>query len=248
MKQIFIIFLLAYAVVGFSQSEIKTTMQILEEHSKPPKLDLTYLKQLYKKNELKKAEKEISKLKALYPNHEDLLLFEGKVLMDRDKFDKAMEAFDRVILTNPKNPVAFYYRGLVKDIQKDHLGAVVEFTQSIALKNDFALPYEARATTKSRVGEYFQAIEDYNKALEYNPNLSLAIEGRGLAYYETAQYQKAIKDFKAVLRKNSKSIYSVYHLGMSKLKSGDKSGCKDVRRALILGMNNASVDLDKYCN
>lgn len=247
MKRLFIIFLLSFSVSAFSQDEIKTTMQILEEHSKPPKLDLTHLQQLYKNNELKKAEKEIAKLKAMYPNHEDLLLFEGKVLMDRDKFDRAMASFDRVILTNPKNPVAFYYRGLVKDIQKDHLGAIVEFTQSIALKEDFALPYEARGTTKSRVGEYFQAIEDYNKAIEYNPNLSLAIEGRGLAYYETAQYEKAIKDFKTVLRKNSKSIYSVYHLGMSKIKSGNKSGCKDLRRALILGMNNATMDLDKYC-
>ena len=83
MKYILILLALCFALQTFSQEEVKIAMQLVEEYTQPEDLDLSEATTFYKAKDYKNAQKVLDKFKKTYPNHEDILLFEGKILMDR---------------------------------------------------------------------------------------------------------------------------------------------------------------------
>ncbi len=247
MKQIFSFFLVCWLYLPMqAQESVALAMDWVSESSNVA-LDLTPAIRAYQSNDIKLTEKILDQYKKNYPNHPDVLLFEGKILMDKKKHDKASEKLQKVLLLDPNNAQAFYYQGLNKDLQGDHINAIVDFTQAVTIDPTYALPYEARATSKSTAGDQYSAIEDFTKAIELNPNLKFAYEGRGLAYYKTEQYEQAVRDFKHVIKNNRNRQSAVYYMGMSKVKMGDQSGCRDLRRAYTMGMQGAAADIKRFC-
>ncbi|MBX2844723.1 MAG: tetratricopeptide repeat protein [Saprospiraceae bacterium] len=248
MKQIlFAIILCSIGGSVAAQEEVIAALEIINAGEENVSLDLSGINQLYRAGQNKEALSALKNWKAQYPNNVDVLLLEGQILMDQKKYKPAMKNFDQVLLIDGNNARAYYLRGLVKDLNKKPLEAIVEFSQAILLKPDYSLPYEARGTTKSKLGDHFSAIEDFDKAIELNEDLTLAYMGRGLALHETGQFDKAANDFHVVVKRESKNALAVYYRGLSKVKKGDNAGCKDLGRAYAMGITNASIELQKYC-
>ncbi len=251
MKQtVFALLLALCATLSHAQNEdVVASIVLLKEVSKPVDLDLSIAQQYLDAEDYKAAQKVINEYKKKYPNSEQLILFDGKILLNREKYNKAIDEFDRVLMINPSNSEAYYLRGLTRDLDGDHVNAIVDFTQAITINPKYSVAFEARGTSRSVAGDNFGAIEDYTQALELNPNLKFAFKGRGIAYHKTGQHQKAIEDFNEVLRDSSgKEGLVVYYRGMSKIKSGDKrGGCRDLSRAYTNGMGGAAKDLSNYC-
>lgn len=240
---------LSWAVIQLAsaQSAAQSAMQLTQKHAKLDQQMLTRAEQYYKAEDYKAAQNELNRLKDIFPNDEHILLLEAQILMDNKKYKKSLQMLEDVILINPKNEVAYYYRGLVKDLDGKTVESIVEFTQAIQINPSYSLPYEARGTVKSKLGNHSSAIDDFSKAIELNPSLFLAYEGRGLAYYHASNYVLAVQDFDVVLKNNKKRSLSIYYRGLSRIKSGDRKGCKDLQQAMGLGISQAAVDMRQLC-
>ncbi len=251
MKSLLLLFCFTSVSLCYAQNEdVVFAVETLNEIAKPEQLDLTIAEQYYKAQDYKSALKVIKEYKKKYPNNEQILLLESQVFMDNKKYKKALSNLDQVLLINPQSHEAYYYRGLVEDLKGDHVDAIVQFTQSITLNPDYALPYEGRATSKSIVGDNFGAIDDYSKAIELSPESIFAYQGRGIAYHKTGQHKKAIEDFNKVIKKDIRSSSNsviIFYRGLSKVKTNDSSGCRDLSKAYGMGMQGAAVEIQNYC-
>ncbi len=137
----------------------------------------------YKFRDYDGALSDINKLVAI--NSKVLILFElrGNIYIKRKLFDAALLDFNKVIDEKP-NFVTYYNRGTLKDLLKDHDGAIQDYNKSIALNPKFAACYFNRGNSLLIKKDYDGAISDYQTAIKLKPDYRKAKE----------QLQKAEKE------------------------------------------------------
>ncbi len=116
--------------------------------------------------------------------HEKLFMLHyenGKLLLDKDEFEKAAEEFSAVIETNSEYTEAFFNRGLSFAYLGEYEKALEDFTQVLKVNSNDGDAYYNRGNVHFDQGDYEKAIEDYKNALEidsedeeaeYNLNLA----------------------------------------------------------------------------
>ena len=93
-----------------------------------------------------------------------------------EKYQEAIENFNKAIELDP-NSVAFYFaRGDVYEILKKYEEAINDYDEAIELDPDNSYCYCNRGIAYEKMGEYQEAINDYNKAIELDSNCKIAIE------------------------------------------------------------------------
>jgi tetratricopeptide (TPR) repeat protein len=68
--------------------------------------------------------------------------------------------------SRPKDDAAFVNRGLSRQSEGDHDGAIEDFTKAIELNPNFAKAYAARGVSREAKGDGGGAKSDYSKALQ----------------------------------------------------------------------------------
>lgn len=180
-------------------------------------------------------------------------------------YTKAIElnAFPEIKDLEPRDylVLSYFYRGLAKEKIGDIAGEVADLTKSIALNEvskahinmiteTKAELYKERGFAKYQLGDYKGSISDFDVALQiknYNPKL---LYYKGLSYEELKNYKEALKCYQsAEFNFREKPSYIYYHLGIVKLKLGQKdNACKDLSKAGELGEADAYKIIQKNCN
>ncbi len=114
----------------------------------------------------------------------------------QNKFQKAVESFDRAIKLNPNRADFFASRGHANYYMKQYPKAIDDYTKAIEKNPSFALAYSMRGLSRTRSGRYQQAIEDFNKAISLGPNEADYYKGRGFTYLNLKQYSPMCQDYK----------------------------------------------------
>ena len=76
----------------------------------------------------------------------------------------AASDFSHVIKINPKNPVAFYNRGIVRHDTGNEQGAIADWSAAIEIDPRYADAYLNRGITKETLGDLKGACADWEKA------------------------------------------------------------------------------------
>lgn len=124
----------------------------------------------------------------------------GQELMDEQKFDKALLAFNKALEMNPNHPDILSHRGVLYL----HLGqkkkCLDDLELSLNLDKDYAYRYACLAVAKENFGDLDAAIELYEKAVEIDPqdainqnNLGLLIEKKGYQAKANKHFESADK-------------------------------------------------------
>lgn len=130
----------------------------------------------------------------------------GQELMDENKLDKALLAFNKALELNPNHPDILSHRGVLYL----HLGqkkkCLDDLELSLNLDKDYAYRYACLAVAKENFGDLDAAILLYEKAVELDPedainhnNLGLLIEKKGYqgkanSYFENADRLEKAKN------------------------------------------------------
>ena len=85
-------------------------------------------------------------------------------------------------------------RGNAKLDNKDHYGAINDYSKSIELAPDYPMAYNNRAYAKDQLKDHYGAINDFSKAIELNPDFAMAYNNRGFAKYNLNDIDGACKD------------------------------------------------------
>ena len=113
----------------------------------------------------------------------------------QNKFQKAIEFFDKAIKLNPNRADYFASRGHAHYYTTQYPKAIDDYTKAIEKNPSFALAYSMRGLSRARSGRYPQAIEDFNKAISLGPNEADYYKGRGFTYLHLKQYAPMCQDY-----------------------------------------------------
>lgn len=113
----------------------------------------------------------------------------------QNKFQKAVESFDKAIKLNPNRADYFASRGHANYYLKQYNKAIDDYTKAIERNPNFALAYSMRGLSRTRTEKYQLAIEDFNKAIGFGPKEADYYKGRGFTYLHLKQYGPMCQDY-----------------------------------------------------
>lgn len=80
--------------------------------------------------------------------------------------DKALELVDKALAINENSPEAYRVRGYIFEVKPDFDEAVLNYTRSIQLDQNYVLSYVGRGHAYNMLGQIGSALGDFNKAKE----------------------------------------------------------------------------------
>ena len=113
----------------------------------------------------------------------------------QNKFQKAVEFFDKAIKLAPNRADFFASRGHAHYYLAQYNKAIDDYTKAIEKNPNFALAYSMRGLSRARSDHYPQAIEDFNKAITLGPTEADYYKGRGFTYLRLKQYGPMCQDY-----------------------------------------------------
>lgn len=113
----------------------------------------------------------------------------------QNKFQKAIEFFDKAIKLNPNRADFFASRGHAHYYLAQYPKAIDDYTKAIEKNPGFALAYSMRGLSRARSDKYQQAVEDFNKAISLGPTEADYYKGRGFTYLRLKQYGPMCQDY-----------------------------------------------------
>lgn len=106
-------------------------------------------------------------------DHSSMEWFElGRKAFFAGKWNEALNAFDKAIRLNPKNPGYFLHRGNVYDKLGDYKKAVINYNRTVKLDPLCTEAYLNRGFALNNLGEINKAIADIKKAAKLGDDLA----------------------------------------------------------------------------
>ena len=97
----------------------------------------------------------------------------------KGEYDKAIEDYAEAIRLDPKQVLAYVYRGRAWAFQDKYDKAIQDYSEAIRLDPKSAAGYSGRALVWNAQNEYDKAIKDFTDAIRADPKNIAAFFGRG---------------------------------------------------------------------
>ncbi|CAK77044.1 unnamed protein product (macronuclear) [Paramecium tetraurelia] len=123
------------------------------------------------------------------------LLNEGAVLKSLNKYQEAIECYDKVISINPKYYVSWNNKGTSLQSLKKFQDAIECFNQAISINPKYYVSWNNKGNALQNLTNYQEAIDCYEKAISINPKYDVAWNNMGNALSSLNKYQESIKCF-----------------------------------------------------
>jgi len=147
------------------------------------------------------------------------LLSVGFASFERCKvWNNSMALWDDTLEKSPNAVVAWNNRGSIKDKNKDHIGAINDFTRAVTIKPDYTHAFYNRGTAKKSLAEQNN---------------------------DSTMIKSAISDFDFALKMNHAFVEALRNRAQAKELLADFTGNPSVKTALL---SEALADLDKTIN
>lgn len=131
-------------------------------------------------------------------------LWRGIVLADDEKYNDAIQDFNRAITINPSLYEAYKQRGNLMGPMKNYEQALADLNIYLE-KNPTAAPeYYNRGLSLVNLGKDAEALADFNKCIELDPTFERAYRARGNTYLKLGEKEKGDADLKEFERLQAK--------------------------------------------
>ncbi len=158
-------------------------------------------------------------------------------------YELALVEFHRSIKTDRSNKLAYYYLGVISDMQGKVEDALGYYREAISLDENFSEAYNAIGATYSKQKKWKEAIKYYTKALEnklyttpHLPNLNI-----GRVYMAQKDYERAIEAFREAKR-FAYQDFIIYELAYALLEAGkSKEAITEFQAGVALAPQNADL-------
>lgn len=229
--------LLSYPL--YSQSEIDSIIELGD--------DLLSLK------DYKAAEEKYDQALEMNENYVPALKAKIKVMLRRDKNNKARRLAEESLEKYEDQPAFYLYAGqalIAKENYEEALEYLNEALEWVDNDNRQLLNkiYVNVGAAFQKQNNFEEALNNYSKALEIdttNPNVFMY---RGNLYYRRESYDKALTDFQKVLELDPNNHVAQYNVGMCYFRQGDKlNACDAFHKSCELGNKNACKMVISEC-
>jgi tetratricopeptide (TPR) repeat protein len=164
-------------------------------------------------------------------------LDQAKAALERMDFDRAITTFNEALRLDPKNALAFHYRGSTFYFMKDLDRAIADYSQAIRLEPRSAITFNMRGLAYVGRNDFDKAIADYDEAIRLEPLSATGFGNRGIAYFHKSDFDRAIADFDEAIKLDPNRDEAFYYRGLAKKQKMDRSGDADILKAKLLNPN-----------
>ena len=149
------------------------------------------------------------------------------------KLQEAVQEVSIAIQKNPKDALAYVYRGHL-NVRLGNYGAAIEdSSRAIEIDPNFAWAYANRAYVNLRLQNGREALQDSNKAIELDPRFALGYVVRGAANFFFLKYQEIIDDSNKALGLNPNIAWAYVNRGVANQSLGNKiRAYLDIKKAI----------------
>ena len=160
----------------------------------------------------------------------------GNSYLERKKYKKALESFNKVIELDSNNKEAYYNKGYLYIALKKYEKALESFNKVIELDPNNKESYNAKGCVKIYLKKYKEALENFNKVIELDPRYVDSYYNRGRLYFTNfKEYEEALPDFNKViiLKPDYKEAYNSRGILYTKLEKY-KEALQDYNKGIEL--------------
>ena len=173
---------------------------------------------------------------------EEKLFDEGIQRLESQRFDQAVDYFNRLIEINPEHPSAYNAKGVAFFELGQWDRAIESFNKSIALDSTSYKPFFNRGNTYMEKEEFTKAIIDYNFANGLDPQQKDIYYNRGLALLGLESYEDALVDFDMSLMTNPNQPQVHFNKAKAQLGNNDPFGAMEsLTNTISLDSRNAAA-------
>ena len=130
------------------------------------------------------------------------LLTAGASLATLERFNEALNCYNRSLEINPDVSNCWLNKGLSLSHLERHSEAIESFEQAISLDPDDFIAWRSKAYSLIELGRYQEAVDCVDRTLELNPADDEAWSRRGRALYSLERYEEAISACDRALASN----------------------------------------------
>lgn len=183
----------------------------------------------------------------LDPNFTDAYYNSGFIKLNQGDYEEAIADFDLVISIEPTDKAYFYKGRALLGLNRQE-EALEQFTQAIALNNQFFYAYNNRGNVRFQLGDYQGAIDDFTQTLKINTDYVFAYNNRGNARFKMNDYDGAIADYDSAIILRPDYGFAYLNRGIARELLGDMAGaCADWKLAAELGIQIGQVYYEEQC-
>ena len=127
------------------------------------------------------------------------LIKKGEIYTLLEDYDNALNIYDKVIESNPNDPVCYMYRGYLyssypEEFDNAFNNALNDFNQSLKIDSMYRPSYSNRADVYFLLEDYQSALPDYTKAINLQKDNPYRYKSRAECYKAMKDYTSALKD------------------------------------------------------
>jgi protein O-mannosyl-transferase len=151
-----------------------------------------------------------------------------------ENYSEAQDNYTKVLQLDPKNSEAYIGIGLIKQKQKDVMGALHNFDTAVNYRPSYE-GYVNRAAARMILKDFVNAMDDLDKAYQMDASRVDVYTNRGFVYLETGKYDEALKNFSKAIDIESDNYSAYLGIGRTKQSLNDTQGAlNSLNRALQL--------------
>lgn len=140
---------------------------------------------------------DLDKVIVLSPAYLKARLERANIYFEMGAYETAETDYSLYLEVYSDDALALNNRGLARSRNNDHVGAIDDFSEAVAIMPSRGRFYFNLATERFFIKDFEGAIDDFTMAIEKMEDPFEAYYFRGKLYYETKEYAKAIEDLKA---------------------------------------------------
>ncbi len=182
------------------------------------------------------------------PGNSHYLLEYGKALLDKTKYKKALQAFQKAEEIDKYLPQVYYYLALAyfRQNQFEKAKQQIDIYRKISPHDGDAIWLAGYVYKDS--GDYQKAIDIFNEGIRSGKIQKGFYVGKGEALFELERYGEAARAFTMELDLSPRNGYLYYMRGLSHISRDNKvEACKDWHHASKLGYFQADDYISRYC-
>jgi tetratricopeptide (TPR) repeat protein len=163
------------------------------------------------------------------------LIKQGDIAFNQQNYPEAIRLYDRALLSNPKNEIAYNNRGWTNYLLGNRKEAIIDLQKAILLDTSYAAALKNLAHIQLENKEIEAGLKNIDKALPQLGNDSYAFLLRGRFYLEKRELEKAKEDFDKTIKLDDKTPDAFFYRGYTQMNLKDyPSAVNDFTRLIQL--------------
>jgi tetratricopeptide (TPR) repeat protein len=181
------------------------------------------------------------------PDATDALLFEGKSLVNLERYKEADAVLHTYAASHPDSPDALYLLGYVLNREDKPAESLKTYTKAARLSTPKSNDLKIVATDYVLLNDYPSAIKWMRQAIDFDPNNESAWYGLGRCYYSQSSFVDAEKAFRYALKLDPADLLAQINLALTlEMLNEPAKANKEYGNAIALANANPHTDQWPY--